>query len=174
MMLMTGVDVAAVFLLRKGKRQIRSLAMHALCILSGSYLFFAVAPVASAQHAALADRAATFLQDSLRQWGHFTPRDANLPNIKFYCVCGPYRNCEHEARQLAEGLGYRLPQHDYSTRDRLPTLRQKILFFFEHEQIVEIEIPYERPFYFAVEHEAFCDVNLDKRIPRTKEERGAD
>ncbi len=165
--------MVAVFLSKQRKRRVCRPAIHALCVLAaGAQLLLATASVANAQQAGLADRAITFLQDSLKAWGYFKPRDANLPDVKFYCVCGPYRTCEHEAQQVAERLGYRLPQYDYV--NGAGRLRQKILFFFVHGEMVEVEIPYQRPFYFTDESEAFCDVNLDKHIPRSREERDAD
>jgi hypothetical protein len=103
------------------------------------------------------------VQSELRRKGYFTPREIAYPHALFFCVCGPYSSCEPQSRDQSAALNYQRPAHDFVTG--ISRSRQ-LLMYFLRDQIVSIEMPHEWPF-FAREHEAYCNTDLDMKVVRT-------
>jgi hypothetical protein len=100
------------------------------------------------------------VESALRARNYFTPAETKVADVIFYCVCGPYTNCEPESKELADKLDYKRPPHKF------PGLReeQKILFFRSGE-ITEIYLPHAR-YEIAEPHQAYCSRDMNLQIPR--------
>jgi len=55
----------------------------------------------------------TRLQTSLTAEKYFKPLDSGLPNVIFYCVCGPYETCDAQSQEISRQLGYERPSYDF-------------------------------------------------------------
>lgn len=102
------------------------------------------------------------LQHNLRTKGYFTPREIGYPNAMFFCVCGQYSTCEPQSRELSSKIAYSQPPHDFASG---VTRRRSLLMYFLLNKVVSIEVPFESP-YFTVDHEAYCNTNLNMNILR--------
>lgn len=92
----------------------------------------------------------------------FTVAEADVPGVVFYCVCGPYTNCDEKSKTLADKLGYELPPYKF----RLRTGDQWMLFFKRNE-IIEVNVDRSH-FWIAYEHEEFCSTDMNLTIPRRR------
>jgi hypothetical protein len=119
-------------------------------------LFSACAPEISSSDPVL-DR----IHSALLARQYFTPAQAEITDVMFYCVCGPYTSCAEESKKAADELRYERPPYNF----RFLAEQQKILFFRSGE-IIEIEIPHSR-LRIADEHEAFCGTDMDLKVPRS-------
>jgi hypothetical protein len=90
----------------------------------------------------------------------FTAAEAEVPDVVFYCVCGPYTHCDRESKKFANELGYELPPHKFRFFGE-----EQLVLFFKERDILEVEV---RRFLIADDHEAFCSTDMNLTIPRSR------
>ena len=100
------------------------------------------------------------IRNELGNKRYFTPREIGHPDAVFFCVCGPYHNCDPQSRDLSRVLDYQRPPHNFVEG----TARARsLLMYFLRDRIISIEVPHATP-YFMLDHEAYCSADLDMKI----------
>jgi hypothetical protein len=99
---------------------------------------------------------------SLHVNGYFVVSDTGIPDVRFFCICGPYQSCEGPSAAVASEMGYSRPEYNYNAD--ITRLRQKAMLFTK-DRVLSVEIKYG-PVYFAREHESYCSKDLTTKIYR--------